>query len=78
MTERMIAAAVFLIGTPGLAVIVPRIMATRPKGGGGAIVGLMMVFSSVFDPAQKAAVVQPDRNKQLEGSEEGEGGDGPD
>jgi hypothetical protein len=53
-------------------------MAKRFKGGGGAIVGLMMVFSSVFDPAQRAAVVQLDRNKEMEGSEEGVSGAGPD
>jgi hypothetical protein len=78
MIEWMIAAAVFSIALLGLTAIVPRMMAKRFKGGGGAIVGLMMVFSSVFDPAQRAAVVQLDRNKEMEGSEEGVSGAGPD
>lgn len=78
MTEWMIAAAVFLMSMLGMAVIVPRMMGNRPKGGGGAIVGLMMVFSSVFDPAQKSAVVQLDRIKEGERNDEGESGDRPD
>ena len=78
MTEWMIAAAVFAVGLSGLTVIVPRMMGKRLNGGGGTIVGLMMVFSSVFGPAQRAAVVQLDRNKETEGSEDGESGAGPD
>jgi hypothetical protein len=78
MTEWMIAAAVLFISMLGLGVLVPRMMAKRPRGGGGGIiVGLLMVFSSVFDPAQKSAVVQLDRIKGKERSEEEESGDRP-
>jgi hypothetical protein len=77
MFEWITAIAALSISIMGLTIIVPRMMAKRPKGGSGIIVGFMMVLSSVFDPAQSAAVVQLDRNKETKGSEEGEGGDRP-
>jgi hypothetical protein len=40
------------------------------------MIGLGMVFASVFDPAKAAAIEQLDRQKETEGSEEGESGAG--
>jgi hypothetical protein len=40
------------------------------------MIGLGMVFASVFDPAKATVIEQLDRQKQTEGSEDGESGAG--
>jgi hypothetical protein len=73
--ERLIAAAVFLLL---MLLMVPALRAikAKPRGGGFAM-ALFMIFASVLDPAKAATVEQLDRRKDIEGSEEGESGAGP-
>lgn len=50
--------------------------ASTRKGGGGFAMALFMIFASVLDPAKAAAIEQLDRQKETEGSEDGESGAG--
>jgi hypothetical protein len=76
MLEWLFAAAIFALLMLALIAVLPRIKA-RSRGGGFAF-ALAMIFASVFDPAKAAAIEQLDRQKDIEGSEEGESGAGPD
>ncbi|MEO6389201.1 MAG: hypothetical protein ABIT16_11220 [Croceibacterium sp.] len=62
--------------------VLPRLLrrttaGARKGGGGGFAMGLWMMFAMVFDPAQKAAVEEVERQKETEGAEEGESGGPP-
>lgn len=75
MVEWLIAAAVFGLLVLAMIFALPHL---KPrKGAGGFGIALLMIFSSVFDPAKAAAIEQLDRRKDTEGSEEGESGAGP-
>jgi hypothetical protein len=76
--EWLIAAVVFAALMLAMVAAIRRGKLKPGKGGGGLVIGLGMVFASVFDPAKAAAVEQLDRKKLTEGNEEGESGAGPD
>ena len=76
VVEWLVAAAVFGLLMLLLIPALRAIKANPPKGGGFAM-ALFMIFASVLDPAKAAAVEQIDRRKEIEGSEEGESGAGP-
>jgi hypothetical protein len=75
--EWLIAAAVFALLMLGTIAAIRRGKLKPGKGGGGFAFALAMIFASAFDPAKAAAVEQLDRQKETEGSEEGESGAGP-
>jgi hypothetical protein len=75
--EWLIAAAVFALLMLGLIAAIKRGKLRPRKGSGGFGFALAMIVASVFDPAKAAAVEQLDRQKEIEGSEEGESGAGP-
>ena len=74
--EWLVAALVFALL---MAAMIPALawIKARPRKGGGFAMGLFMIFASVLDPAKAAAIEQLDRRKDIEGSEEGENGAGP-
>jgi hypothetical protein len=76
MVEWAIAAGVFVLLMLAMIATLPRMMASSRRGGGGFAFALAMILASVFDPAKAAAVEQLDRQKETEGSEEGESGAG--
>lgn len=79
MLEWILAAGVFGLGVSATIVLLGRMKRHPRKGGGGGfVVALGMVIASVLDPAKAAATEEIDRQRDTEGSEEGESGDRPD
>jgi len=73
MMEWVIEIAAFVALLYGIVALLPRAKRGALKGGGGGFVlGLGMIFASMFDPAKAAAVEEVERRKETEGDEEGE------
>jgi hypothetical protein len=77
MLEWAVAIAAFAVLMLAMVRALARMKKTPRKGGGGVMIALGMVFASVFDPARAAASEIVDKQKDIEGSEEGESGDRP-
>ena len=79
MLEWILAAGVLALGVLAtIATLAHAKRHPRKSGGGGFVVALGMILASVLDPAKAAATEEIDRQRETEGSEEGESGAPPD
>ena len=75
MLEWIFAAGVLALGVLAtMAAVAHAKRHPRKSGGGGFVVAIGMILASVLDPAKAAATEEIDRQRETEGSEEGESG----